>query len=571
MTSVQGCILVLAGLWAILMLGFFYGQYKALQAHLPLQKLESAEQSFYLSRQQQPKPYDGQAVYDPAPVVPPSIPVRSGEDVMRFPAAIPSYEGPPQERLQEQVEQDIANQPLLHVEPEPDHQPVNDNNNGDASLITNHADRSKDECVLELLAADKINYQRDYTQKPIWIQDPSWTRSMPGCAVGCNYASKPKQSYTDAIVTNNPASTSNKGYSVLRNMESVTNYPQIDVHKARARGYDIVMNTHLNSDVPVGYFSWVEYGIMEPPQHKTEKAAAAAFISNCGAKSPRLKVLEYFIQHGVPIDSFGKCAHNKEEGGKRDKMGLLRRYRFALAFENSEEEDYVTEKYFQALVAGSVPIVVGAPNIHDYEPSPNSIIHVNSATPDGLAKISNRIKYLMANATAYEEMLAWKRAGPGEKFRALVDMSSTHSACRLCLLVATKQRNKEEARASRKCRCQHEESSVHHIYIRERGQLYFKDVFVTVDDSNPSGNSNLLPQLYQDIYKLYGPDYKPQWFKERKPYSSHEGRPWKIYRVYPADSNQRQALYGNAWFRDSQQLVEYLSTNQCPQLEVVFV
>lgn len=35
-----------------------------------------------------------------------------------------------------------------------------------------------------------------------------------------------------------------------------------------------------------------------------------------------------------------------------NKVDTLKRYKFSLAFENSDEEDYVTEKYFQSLVAG---------------------------------------------------------------------------------------------------------------------------------------------------------------------------------------------------------------------------
>lgn len=35
-----------------------------------------------------------------------------------------------------------------------------------------------------------------------------------------------------------------------------------------------------------------------------------------------------------------------------DKVEALKRYKFSLAFENSNEEDYATEKFFQSLVAG---------------------------------------------------------------------------------------------------------------------------------------------------------------------------------------------------------------------------
>ncbi|KAJ8770396.1 hypothetical protein K2173_015010 [Erythroxylum novogranatense] len=57
------------------------------------------------------------------------------------------------------------------------------------------------------------------------------------------------------------------------------------------RGYDVVMTTSLSLDVPVGYFSWAEYDMMAPVQPKTEKALAAAFISNCGTRNFRLQRL----------------------------------------------------------------------------------------------------------------------------------------------------------------------------------------------------------------------------------------------------------------------------------------
>jgi glycoprotein 3-alpha-L-fucosyltransferase len=48
----------------------------------------------------------------------------------------------------------------------------------------------------------------------------------------------------------------------------------------------------------------------------------------------------------VEIDSYGGCHHNRD--GKVDKVDTLKRYRFSLAFENSNEEDYVTEKFFSS-------------------------------------------------------------------------------------------------------------------------------------------------------------------------------------------------------------------------------
>jgi hypothetical protein len=64
----------------------------------------------------------------------------------------------------------------------------------------------------------------------------------------------------------------------------------------------------------------------------------------------------------IQVDSYGRCNHNT---GSRngDKMELLKGYKFYLAFENSNEEDYVTEKVYQGLRVGCVPSMWQSQNI----------------------------------------------------------------------------------------------------------------------------------------------------------------------------------------------------------------
>lgn len=75
------------------------------------------------------------------------------------------------------------------------------------------------------------------------------------------------------------------------------------------------MTTSLSSDVPVGYFSWAEYDIMAPVIPKTEKAHAAAFISNCGARNFRLEALVELEKLNIKIDSYGACHRNRAGQG----------------------------------------------------------------------------------------------------------------------------------------------------------------------------------------------------------------------------------------------------------------
>lgn len=51
------------------------------------------------------------------------------------------------------------------------------------------------------------------------------------------------------------------------------------------------------------------------------------------------------------------------------KLDVLSNYRFSLCFENMPMTGYVTEKLFDCMYAGTVPVYWGAPDIHDLVPS----------------------------------------------------------------------------------------------------------------------------------------------------------------------------------------------------------
>ncbi len=56
------------------------------------------------------------------------------------------------------------------------------------------------------------------------------------------------------------------------------------------------------------------------------------------------------------------------KGVVEDKIQTIATSKFTIAFENYRFDDYVTEKIYDAMAAGSVPIYSGAPNIETYVP-----------------------------------------------------------------------------------------------------------------------------------------------------------------------------------------------------------
>jgi hypothetical protein len=49
-----------------------------------------------------------------------------------------------------------------------------------------------------------------------------------------------------------------------------------------------------------------------------------------------------------------------------------------LAFENAREVDYVTEKFFEPLLFGAVPVYLGAPNVAEFAPGEHCYIDASA-------------------------------------------------------------------------------------------------------------------------------------------------------------------------------------------------
>ncbi|XP_018451887.1 putative fucosyltransferase-like protein isoform X3 [Raphanus sativus] len=405
-------------------------------------------------------------------------------------------------------------------------------------------DLMSESCEEWLTRQDSVTYSRDFNKDPIFIYGGQ--KDFQSCSIDCTFGDSSGRAPDAAFgLGNQPGSL-----SILRSMESAQYYPENDISHARRSGYDIVMTTSLSSDVPVGYFSWAEYDIMAPVQPKTEKATAAAFISNCGAPNFRLKALEALMKSRIKIDSYGGCHRNRD--GEVDKVEALKRYKFSLAFENTNEEDYVTEKFFQTLVA-------------EFAPASDSFLHIKSM--EDVEPVAKRMKYLTANPAAYNQTLRWKYEGPSDSFKALVDMAAVHSSCRLCIFLATRIQEQEEKSPSfkkRPCKCTRGGSdTLYHVFVRERGRFEMESIFLR-------GKHLTLEALESAVVaKFKSLKHEPVWKKERPP-SLKGDNELRVHRIYPLGLTQRQALY-KFKFEGNSSLSTHIQHNPCAKFEVVFV
>lgn len=220
---------------------------------------------------------------------------------------------------------------------------------------------------------------------------------------------------------------------VAWSMECEANYPPVLSSRGFLKIFDLSMTYHLNADVVLPYVR-PEFldALRAPVPTKVPGDHVNAFISSGLNASGRVEYLKELMQH-LDVHSYGKILNNRSleaDTGQHTKLNTIARYQFTLAFENAIAPDYVTEKFFDPLLAGSVPVYLGAPNIEAFAPGDHCFINVaDFADPKALAD------YLIAlsqDADRYQQYLAWKTKPFRPTFVQLVEQQREHVFVRLC-------------------------------------------------------------------------------------------------------------------------------------------
>lgn len=104
------------------------------------------------------------------------------------------------------------------------------------------------------------------------------------------------------------------------------------------------------------------------------------------------------------------------------KLDFLKGYKFTIAFENSQSDDYITEKIIHPFIAGSVPIYWGATNIgRDF--NENSFINCNLYNND-IKKMVELVKRVDQDDELYLSMIREKPFRSTYKFNEEEEITS---------------------------------------------------------------------------------------------------------------------------------------------------
>uniref|UniRef100_UPI0037E91B61 alpha-(1,3)-fucosyltransferase 4-like n=1 Tax=Semicossyphus pulcher TaxID=241346 RepID=UPI0037E91B61 len=184
--------------------------------------------------------------------------------------------------------------------------------------------------------------------------------------------------------------------------------------------FNLTLTYRTDSDI------FLPYGYLVPSEHRTlqnrfahplrapsrsqllRPRLLAWVISNWSESHARVALYHQLRRH-IKVDVYGRAGQPlPEDSGSGSVVRMLGRYQFYLALENSQHADYITEKLWNAVLAGSIPVVLG-PSRKNYERflPPEAFIHVDDfPTVRALARYLLRLRRDPARLRRH---LAWRR------------------------------------------------------------------------------------------------------------------------------------------------------------------
>ncbi|XP_071496221.1 3-galactosyl-N-acetylglucosaminide 4-alpha-L-fucosyltransferase FUT3-like [Diadema antillarum] len=178
---------------------------------------------------------------------------------------------------------------------------------------------------------------------------------------------------------------------------------------------DMTYGSYSNISIPYAYFQPYEHKNTSMVNRnwlegKTELVAWMA--SNCKEVFwPRNEFITE-LQRFITVDTYGRCGNLTCLPRLSEKcIKMLKKYKFYLSIENSECDDYLTEKLWASALENDVIPIVYGPRKADYEKyaPPKSYIHVSDFS--SVEELARYILRVAGDAKLYNSYFRWREDG----------------------------------------------------------------------------------------------------------------------------------------------------------------
>lgn len=224
-------------------------------------------------------------------------------------------------------------------------------------------------------------------------------------------------------------------WRLTTSVEGEQYYPEIlKIGKDDWKRNQFYGTTSFRSEIPRTYLDLNTTNLQSSGVDFSTAIKGASFLAkNCNSLNDREAVVIELMNSSFRVDSLSTCLNNAEppEGANiQNKSEIMGKYLFHLAFENQNTDDYITEKLWQTLESGTVPVYLGAENIKDHHLPTNSVIYVSD-----YSSIADLAKYLVevtSNETLYNTYHLWRTQPLPKAFRDKYFPVSGETHCRSC-------------------------------------------------------------------------------------------------------------------------------------------
>ena len=164
----------------------------------------------------------------------------------------------------------------------------------------------------------------------------------------------------------------------------------------------------LRSQLRQGQFViWQNTTLPAYPRELDQKSNFAAWrVSNCMTASNRETYVHELSKH-ISVDVYGDCWGERCPRSGRTGCGdKVKKHMFYLAFENGLCSGYISEKLWQPMQWGLIPVAMGTPEAYNSAPS-GSYIHTGDFK--SVRDLAKHMTSVFQNETLYQSYFRWRQ------------------------------------------------------------------------------------------------------------------------------------------------------------------
>mmetsp|Transcript_26613 Transcript_26613/g.30725 ORF Transcript_26613/g.30725 Transcript_26613/m.30725 type:complete len:492 (+) Transcript_26613:388-1863(+) len=222
-------------------------------------------------------------------------------------------------------------------------------------------------------------------------------------------------------------------------MEGEVYYPRLKVNRQAWKKNNFYATTSFQSDVPFTYFQLninrlgPGKGLQIPAMPYSDVIKGAVFMArNCASRNNREELVKELQSTALRVDSLSSCLKKGTPPpgvDVKNKSAVLEKYMFYLAFENSRSDDYITEKFGEALASRVIPVYYGAPNIKTRFPVKG---YISVDDFDNVTQLSEYLIKVSNDEELYNSFHEWRKQPLPTAFFEQHNRTRMNSHCRMC-------------------------------------------------------------------------------------------------------------------------------------------